>query len=68
MLSVCHLLVIIVLTSILHAAYHRQAGDDCCKAAPPIMVVHPFVPMEITFMDNGGNIFILYKFIDYMNS
>ncbi len=26
------------------------------------------VPMEITFMDNGGNIFVLYKFIDYMNS
>jgi hypothetical protein len=26
------------------------------------------VPMEITFMDNGGNIFILYECIDYMNS
>jgi hypothetical protein len=25
------------------------------------------VPMEITFMDNGGNIFILCEFIDYMN-
>ncbi len=25
------------------------------------------VPMEITFMDNGGNIFVLYEFIDYMN-
>ncbi len=24
------------------------------------------VPMEITFMDNGGNIFVLYEFIDYM--
>ncbi len=26
------------------------------------------VPMQITFMDNGGNIFVLYEFIDYMNS
>ncbi len=26
------------------------------------------VPMEITFINNGGNIFILYEFIDYMNS
>jgi hypothetical protein len=25
------------------------------------------VPMEITFMDNGGNIFVLCEFIDYMN-
>ncbi len=25
------------------------------------------VPMEITFVDNGGNIFVLYEFIDYMN-
>jgi hypothetical protein len=23
------------------------------------------VPMEITFMDNGGNIFVLCEFIDY---
>jgi hypothetical protein len=26
------------------------------------------MPMEITFMDNGGNIFILCEFIDYTNS
>ncbi len=26
------------------------------------------VPMEITFMDNGGNIFVLCEFIEYMNS
>ncbi len=26
------------------------------------------VPMEITFMDNGGNIFVLCEFIDYENS
>ncbi len=26
------------------------------------------VPMEITFMDNGGNIFVLYESIDYMYS
>jgi hypothetical protein len=26
------------------------------------------VPMEITFMDNGGNIFILCEFINYVNS
>ncbi len=26
------------------------------------------VPMEITLLDNGGNIFVLYEFIDYMNS
>ena len=26
------------------------------------------VPMEITFIDNGGNIFVLCEFIDYMNS
>jgi hypothetical protein len=25
------------------------------------------MPMEITFMDNGGNIFVLCEFIDYMN-
>jgi hypothetical protein len=26
------------------------------------------MPMEITFMDNGGNIFVLCEFIDYRNS
>jgi hypothetical protein len=26
------------------------------------------VPMEITFMDNGGNIFVLDEFIEQMNS
>jgi hypothetical protein len=26
------------------------------------------VPMEITFMDNGGNIFILDEFMEQMNS
>jgi hypothetical protein len=26
------------------------------------------VPMEITFMDNGGNIFVIDKFIEQMNS
>ncbi len=26
------------------------------------------MPMKITFMDNGENIFVLYEFIDYMNS
>ncbi len=26
------------------------------------------VPMEITFMDNGGNIFILCEFTNYVNS
>ncbi len=26
------------------------------------------MPMEITFMDNGGNIFILCEFMGYMNS
>jgi hypothetical protein len=30
--------------------------------------MHCVVPMEITFIDNGGNIFILCEFIDYMNS
>ncbi len=25
------------------------------------------MPMEITFMDNGGNISVLCEFIDYMN-
>ncbi len=25
------------------------------------------MPMEITFMDNGGNIFVLCEFIDYVN-
>ena len=25
------------------------------------------MPMEKTFMDNGGNIFVLCEFIDYMN-
>jgi hypothetical protein len=28
----------------------------------------PVVPMEITFMDNGGNIFILDEFLEQMNS
>jgi hypothetical protein len=31
-------------------------------------VVDDVVPMEITFMDNGGNVFVLYEFIDHMNS
>jgi len=31
----------VVLPFTLHAANRRQAGDDCCEAAPPIMVVHP---------------------------
>ncbi len=26
------------------------------------------VAMEITLMDSGGNIFVLYEFIEYMNS
>jgi hypothetical protein len=26
------------------------------------------MPMEITFMDNGGNIFVLDEFIEQMNS
>jgi hypothetical protein len=26
------------------------------------------VPMETTFMDNGGNTLVLYEFIDYMKS
>ncbi len=25
------------------------------------------IPKEITFVDNGGNIFVLHEFIDYMN-
>jgi hypothetical protein len=32
------------------------------KKAPTV------VPMEITFMDNGGNIFVLDEFIEQMNS
>jgi hypothetical protein len=40
MFPLCHLLVINVLTFIVHAANHRQAGDDCCKAAPLILVVY----------------------------
>ncbi len=41
MLPLCHLLVVSVLTFIVHAANHRQAGDGCCKAAPLILVVDP---------------------------
>ena len=26
------------------------------------------VPMEITFMDNGGNMFVVVEFIEQMNS
>jgi hypothetical protein len=26
------------------------------------------VPMEVTYMDNGGNVFILKEFIEEMNS
>jgi hypothetical protein len=26
------------------------------------------VPMEITLMDSGENVFVLYKFIEYVNS
>jgi hypothetical protein len=26
------------------------------------------VPMKIAFKDNGGNICVLYEFIDYMDS
>jgi hypothetical protein len=25
-------------------------------------------PMEITLMDSGGNVVVLYEFIDYVNS
>ncbi len=32
-----------------------------------LAVLDLVVPMEITFMDNGGNIFVLYECIDYMN-
>ncbi len=28
----------------------------------------PVVPMEITFIDNGGNLFVLDEFIEQMNS
>jgi hypothetical protein len=27
-----------------HAANHRQAGDDCCEAAPPLMVGTSTIP------------------------
>ena len=41
-LPLCHLLAnfVLILLFTLHAANRMQAGDDCCKAAPPIMVVH----------------------------
>jgi hypothetical protein len=26
------------------------------------------MPMEITFIDSGGNVFVLYEFINYVNS
>ncbi len=45
MLHLRHLLAnfIVVIPFTLHAANRRQAGDDSCEAAPPIMVVHlPF--------------------------
>jgi hypothetical protein len=34
----------------------------------PTLLPCPVVPMEITFLDNGGNIFVLDEFIDQMNS
>jgi hypothetical protein len=33
-----------------------------------ISVLSSVVPMEITFMDNGGHIFVLDEFIKQMNS
>jgi hypothetical protein len=40
------------------------------KLTSPFMLVHGVrvVPMEITFMDNGGNIFVLDEFREQMNS
>jgi hypothetical protein len=43
----------------------RQAS---CFEKSMHSVPETVVPMEITFMDNGGNIFVLCEFIDVINS
>jgi hypothetical protein len=35
--------------------------------ASPAMERKSVMPMEITLMDSGGNIFVLYEFIKYIN-
>ncbi len=48
---------------------HRQAWWCGLVTHGMIMKKAPtVVPMEITFMDNGGNIFVLDEFIEQMNS
>jgi hypothetical protein len=39
-----------------------QDGNDLDKIFLAVVL-----PMEITFMDNGGNIFLLDEFIEQMN-
>ncbi len=43
------------------AAAAAAAGGAAAGAASPVTAV---MPMEITFMDNGGNIFVLDEFTE----
>jgi hypothetical protein len=61
--------------------YEDQGGSSCGNhktyyKGPDFLVLaskgelsgEAVMPIEITFMDNEGNIFALCEFIDYMNS
>ncbi len=48
------------LTSLVSEATHTDMAS--CS------FIYHVVPMEITFMDIGGNIFVLCEFVDYTNS
>ncbi len=48
--------------------WNCQGGTfDCIIALLKHTPGCPVVPMEITLMDSGGNIFVLYECIEYMN-
>jgi hypothetical protein len=64
---------------LLHAMQGKKADEGAYEVCftkrlnitnfmQPIWGVVHVVPMEITFMDNGGSIFVLCEFVDYMNS
>ncbi len=53
-----------------HLACNCRSVTKCVEICVHVMPVsaEDVVPMEITFMDDGGNIFVLDEFIEYMNS
>jgi hypothetical protein len=47
--------------------YHTCIHQDKNGLQKITNYTNPVVPMEITFMDNGGNIFVLDEFIEQKN-